>query len=53
MNVTKSPFELRLDIFRQAYHIAWENSDKDATAEEVIEASFELAARIKNFVDKS
>lgn len=51
--MSKSPFEIRLEIFRQAYHIAWENSDKDATVEEVVEASFELAARIKAFVDKS
>jgi hypothetical protein len=51
--MSKSPFEIRLEIFRQAYHIVCENSEKDSSAEEVVEASFELAARIKAFVDKS
>jgi len=53
MSVTKSPFELRLDIIKQAYTMVVENTPSDTPLRELAEKNFALAIDIKAFVDKS
>ena len=53
MSVTKSPFELRLDIIKQAYTMVVENTPSDTPLDTTVDNVLEVAARIKAFVDKS
>jgi hypothetical protein len=53
MSAPKSPFEIRLDIIKQAYTMVVENTPTDTPLREVAEKTFAVAADIKAFVDKS
>ena len=53
MNITKSPFELRLDIIKQAYSIVYDSTPPNTPFDETVDKVFEVASRIKEFVDKS
>lgn len=53
MSATKSPFELRLDIIKQAYTIVVENTPSDTPLSITLDNVIEVASRIKAFVDKS
>ena len=53
MSTTKSPFELRLDIIKQAYTMVVENTPSDTPLDKTVDSVLEVAARIKAFVDKS
>jgi len=51
--MSKSPFEIRLDIIKQAYTIVVENTPEDTPLNLTVDNVLEVAARIKAFVDKS
>lgn len=53
MNINKSPFEIRLDIIKQAYTMVVENTPSDTPLDAIVENVLEVAQRIKAFVDKS
>lgn len=51
--MSKSPFEIRLDIIKQAYVMVAENTSQETPLADIVKKTFALAVDIKAFVDKS